>query len=109
MICIPYFGCFLVFICVRFLSLFLALQQSQVHRKQIPYASFIAFSSLEVLPVCLLQIGQTFRICDSSLMMDNDVSTHIVVGLVVLIPTSPRSSKTESGCKRYCRFRIIGS
>ena len=30
---------------------------------------------------------------------------HKVVGLVVLIPTSPRSSKTESGCKSYHRFR----
>ena len=29
---------------------------------------------------------------------------HKVVGLVVLIPTSPRTSKTESGCKRYRVF-----
>jgi hypothetical protein len=29
-----------------------------------------------------------------------------VVELVVVIPTSPRSSKTESGCKSYNRFRI---
>jgi hypothetical protein len=28
-----------------------------------------------------------------------------VVELVVVIPTSPRSSKTESGCKSYNRFR----
>ena len=27
------------------------------------------------------------------------------LGLVVVIPTSPSSSKTESGCKRYHRFR----
>ena len=50
----PYPYCFLVFLCVRFLSLLLALQQAQVHRKRNPYASSIAFSSLEVLPVCLL-------------------------------------------------------
>ena len=37
--------------------------------------------------------------------VDNDVSMHNVVGLVVVIPTSPRSSKTESGCKIYHRFR----
>jgi hypothetical protein len=29
-----------------------------------------------------------------------------VVELVVVIPTSPRSSKMESGCKSYNRFRI---
>jgi hypothetical protein len=29
-----------------------------------------------------------------------------VVELIVVIPTSPRSSKTESGCKSYSRFRI---
>ena len=34
-------------------------------------------------------------------MLDNDVSMHNLVVLVVLIPTSPRSSKTESGCKIY--------
>ena len=36
--------------------------------------------------------------------VDNDVSMHKVVGLVVLIPASPTSSKTESGCKRYRLF-----
>ena len=36
--------------------------------------------------------------------VDNDVSMHKVVGLVVLIPTSPRSSKSESGRKRYHCF-----
>jgi hypothetical protein len=29
-----------------------------------------------------------------------------VVELIVVIPMSPRSSKTESGCKSYNRFRI---
>ena len=51
MLCIPCSCCFLVFLCVRFLSLLLALQQAQVHRKRNSYASSIAFSSLEVLPV----------------------------------------------------------
>ena len=40
-----------------------------------------------------------------TLWVDNDVSMHKVVGLVVLIPTSPRSSKSESGRKRYHCFR----
>ena len=39
-------------------------------------------------------------------MMDNDVSLHDLVELFVASPTSPRSSKTESGCKRYARFHI---
>ena len=38
--------------------------------------------------------------------LDYDVSLHILVVLIVVIPTSPRTSKTESGCKSYCRFRI---
>ena len=44
------------FLYVRFLSLLLALQQAQVHRKRNSYASSIAFSSLEVLPV--LHLGR---------------------------------------------------
>ena len=39
-------------------------------------------------------------------MLDYDVSLHILVELVVVISTSPRTSKTESGCKSYARFRI---
>ena len=41
--------------------------------------------------------------------MDHDVSLHDLVELFVASPTSPRSSKTESGCKRYARFRIAFS
>jgi hypothetical protein len=29
-----------------------------------------------------------------------------VVELIVVIPMSPRSSKTESGCKSYSHFRV---
>jgi hypothetical protein len=32
-----------------------------------------------------------------------------VVELIVVIPTSPRSSKMESGCKSYRCFRIARS
>jgi hypothetical protein len=35
-----------------------------------------------------------------------DVSMHRLVELVVVIPTSPRSSKTESGCSSYCHSRV---
>ena len=34
-------------------------------------------------------------------MLDYDFSMHNIVVLVVVILTSPRSSKTKSGCKRY--------
>ena len=42
-------------------------------------------------------------------MLDNDVSLHDLVELFVASLTSPRSSKTESGCKRYAHFRIAVS
>ena len=42
-------------------------------------------------------------------MMDYDVSMHIQVELVVTIPTSQKSSKTESGWKRYCSFGFVVS
>jgi hypothetical protein len=38
--------------------------------------------------------------------LDYDVSIDEVVELIVVIPMSPSSSKTESGCKGYHRFRI---
>ena len=42
-------------------------------------------------------------------LLDYDVSLYILVELVVTISTSPRSSKTESGCERYVRFRFVFS
>src|SRR5664279_3628891 len=42
-------------------------------------------------------------------ILDYDVSLHILVVLVVVIPTSPRSSKTEFVCKRYCVSRVCAS
>ena len=39
-------------------------------------------------------------------MLYYDVHLYIFVELVVTILTSPRSSKMESGCKRYARFRF---
>jgi hypothetical protein len=41
--------------------------------------------------------------------LDYDVFMNEVVELVVVIPTSPRSSKTESECKSYHYFRIACS
>ena len=39
-------------------------------------------------------------------LLDYDVSLYVLVELIVTIPTSPRSSKTESGSKSYARFGI---
>ncbi len=48
----------------------------------------------------------TFLIWSPPHMMDHDVSLHDLVKLFVAIPTSLRSSKSESWWKSYCRFRI---
>ena len=41
-------------------------------------------------------------------MVNHDVCLYDLVKLVVVIPTSPRTSKTEFVFKRYLRFRIDG-
>ena len=38
------------------------------------------------------------------ILLNNDVSLHNLVVLVVTIPTSPRLSKTEFVCGKYCGF-----
>ena len=85
---------FLVFLYVRFLSLFLALQQAQVHRKRISLVSCIAFSSLEVLPV--LHLG---RFHTSPIMV-----FYLSGGLAMSIPKSPSLLKSEFGYKSYRSF-----
>ena len=42
-------------------------------------------------------------------LLDYDVSLYILVELIVTIPRSPRSSKTEFGCERYVRFHFAFS
>ena len=42
-------------------------------------------------------------------LLDYDVFLHHLVVLVVVIPTSPRTSKSEFGWKRYCSFRFAVS
>ena len=58
----------------------------------------------------------TLPICFYNILLDYDVSLHILVVLVVTIPTSPRISKTEFVCGRYrvfsfrfCCFSVTGS
>ena len=67
---------------------------------------FLCFWCLAVLTVCLRREVKPFIIWFYAPWLDYDVSLHKVVDLVVVIPTSPRSSKTESGCSSYCRFRF---
>jgi hypothetical protein len=64
---------------------------------------------LEVLPVHLLREVKPFIIWFYPPLLDYDVSMDEVVELVVVIPTSPRSSKTESECKNYHRFHVEDS
>jgi hypothetical protein len=65
---------------------------------------FLHFWCLEVLPVCLRREVKPFIIWFYPPWLDYDVSLHKFVELVVVIPTSPRSSKTEFGCSSYCHF-----
>jgi hypothetical protein len=64
---------------------------------------------LEVLPIHLLRGVKPFIIWFYPPLLDYDVSMDEVVELVVVISTSPRSSKTESRCKSYHRFRVDDS
>jgi hypothetical protein len=67
---------------------------------------FLHFWCLEVLPVCLRREVRPFIIWFYPPWLYYDVSLHKVVELVVVIATSPRSSKTESGCSSYCCFHF---
>ena len=62
---------------------------------------------LEVLPIVLHRDVKPFPIWFYLPWVDNDVSLHILIVLVVVISMSPRTSKTESVCKSYSGFRIF--
>ena len=61
---------------------------------------------LEVLPVVLYREVKPFPIWFYLTFLDNDVSLLILVVLIVVISTSPRTSNTEFLCKSYGVFRI---
>jgi hypothetical protein len=65
----------------------------------------LRFWCLEVLSIHLYSYVKPFIIWFHPPLLDYDVSMDEVVEPVLVIPTSPRSSKTESGCKSYNRFR----
>ena len=64
------------------------------------------FSVLEVLPVVLFRKVKHFPIWFYLSLLDNDISLHILIVLVVVIPTSPRTLKTEFVCKSYGVFHV---
>jgi hypothetical protein len=108
MLCMYLLCCFLVFRYVRFLSFFLAFQQSQVYQKWNLNASSIAFLSWEVLP--LLHIGSfhTSPHLVFFLLTFLGVSLHKVLVLFISFSKSPSLLKMEFGCRRYCVFRMSG-
>ena len=62
--------------------------------------------SLEVYQIIFYREVLSFPFCFYPPLLDYDVSMYILVDLVVMIPTSQKSSKTESGYERYARFRF---
>ena len=77
--------------------------------KRFSYASPIAFLVLEVYRFVFHREVLPLSIWFYPPLLDYDVSLNLIVELVFTILTRPRSSKTESGCKRYARFRIAVS
>jgi hypothetical protein len=59
---------------------------------------------LKILPVCLQKDVRPLVIWFYPPWLYYDISLHKVVELVVVIPMSQRSSKTESGCSSYYHF-----
>ena len=89
---------------MRFLNLFLALQHSQVHRKQNSYGPSIAFSSLEVLSVlCLGRFHTTTSLVFYLFIFLGFYSLYLI-DLVLSILKSPSLLKSEFGRKSYHRF-----
>ena len=94
--------CKISFACFYYLQGFLlssSFQQNWFHFIRTSFAKDIAF------PVCKRE-ALTFPIWFHPKLLDYEVSLHILVELVATIPTSPRSSKTESGSKSYACFGI---
>ena len=82
----------------------LALQQAQVHQKWNSYASSIAFSSLEVLPV--LHLGRSHpspHLVFYFFLLLGFYSIYLIE-LVLSFSKSPSLLKSEFGRKSYHRF-----
>jgi hypothetical protein len=86
--------------------LFIALQQAQVHRKLNLYASSIAFSSWEVLPVLSFKEVSSSPHLVFSIFTILGVSLYKVVVLVLSFSKSPSLLKMEFECKSYYVFSL---
>ena len=95
-ICKISFTCF-IFTRLAFVVLF---QQNWFHVIWTSFAKHISF------PVCENEF-LTFPFWFYNIFLDYDVSLHNLVVLVVMIPTSPRLTKTEFVGESYCSF-ILG-
>ena len=84
----------LVFNHFQVLLLSSSFQQNWFH------AIWTSFAKVTDFPVCENKF-LILPIYFYNIFLDYDVSLHILVVLVVTIPTSPRLSKTESICKSY--------
>ena len=82
---------------IWFHSSSLSLQQKWFHPIRSSYEKVLAVFVKSVFGVLSSSVSQ---------WMDHDVSVHKVIDLVVVIPTSPSSQKSESGCLSYDRFCI---
>ena len=78
--------------------------QAQVHQKRISTENHVVFLILEVLPFHLFREVNPFIIWFYPPYLDYDVFVHNIEDLVLVIPTSPSSQKSESGCSSYGRF-----
>ena len=71
-----------------------SFQQKGFHLFWTSFAKDMSF------PVCEIEVD-TFPFGVYNILLDNDVSLHNLVVLVVTIPSSPRLSKTEFICRSY--------
>ena len=104
-----FLGSYLAFLLVGFWCLLWSSRQTQVHRKRISYGKLVAFSVLEVCRLFFFREVLPFYIWFYPTLLNYDVYVHNLFVLVVVIPTSPRTSKSEFGWKSYCRFRFVVS
>jgi hypothetical protein len=81
--------------------LWLSSLQSQAHQKRFLDEELITFLVLKVLLVHPFREVKPFIIWFYIPWLDYDVTLSEVVELFVAIPTSPSSSKRESGRKSY--------
>ena len=81
-------------VCLQRLHLSSSFQQNWFYFFRTSIAKVMSF------PICEIEVDP-FPFSVYNILLDNDVSLHNLVVLVVTIPTCPRLSKTEFICKSY--------